>query len=253
MSSLVAAIDRVKEAAKHQWTDKQQTDFDFWEKWKDGGQKPDDLRPLLHRFKGMIRKRANHWATQADLPKATVHAEFNRQFLNAAKTYNPTKGAALGSWVYDRLRKAQRFVVNYQDPTRVQEQRYYNIGKFQNAKATMNDQLGREPSSRELSELLGWSENEIGRMESEMRGVLFSSSFEYDPTSIMPSREAEVLRLVRYQLSPEELSVYDYRTGGHGKPQLKPADIAKQLGITQSRVYRVLNKIGKAIDQNLGK
>jgi DNA-directed RNA polymerase specialized sigma subunit len=241
-----------KEAAKS-FSDKQKADFDLWKAWKEGGENPNEFRPLLHKFRGMIRKRANRWANQADLPQATVFAEFNKQFLHAAKTYNPNKGAGLGTWVDNNLRKAQRWVATYQDPTRVQEQRYYKIGEFQGAVSHLDDVKGREPSTRELAEHLGWTEKEVGRMQSELRGSLFSSGFEYDPTTILPSREAEVLRFVRYQLGNEELQVYDYTTGAFGKPQLKPGEIAKKLKMSPSKVSRIRNKITGIIEDYMKK
>jgi len=248
--NIAARIELEKEAArKKDLAATKKFEFDQWTKWKDGGQKPDDLRPLLKSFKPLIRSKANSWASRADLPPAAVHAEFNKQFVNALKTYNPNKGTALGSWVTTNLQKAQRWVSQYQDPTRIQENRYYKAGEWDNALATLDDMLGREPSTREMAEFLGWSEAEAGRMESEKRKSLYSSGFEgYDPTSIMPSREAEKLRLIRYDLSPEELQVFDYTVGANGKQQMRPGEIAKKLRMSPSKVTRIRNAIAKKLD-----
>lgn len=238
-----------KWAAKKDLAETQKIEFDMWQTWKDGGQDPNDLRPLLQSFKPLIRNKSNSWANRADLPPAAVHAEFNKQFVNALKTYNPTKGAGLSTWVTNRLQKAQRWVSKYQDPMRIQENRYYKTGEWDNAMATLDEQFGREPTTREMAEHLGWSEAEAGRMEAEKRKSLYSSGFEgYDPTSIMPSREAEKLRLIRYDLSPEELQVFDYTVGANGKPQLRPGEIAKQLGMSPSKVTRIRNSITKKLE-----
>lgn len=229
-----------------------QRELEMWQQWKTGGERPNDLRPLLKSFRPLVRSRANHWANRAELPPESVHAEFNRQFVNALKSYNPNKGAALGSWVTNNLKKAQRWVSQHQDPTRVQEHRYYKMGEWDNALATLDDQLGREPSTREMAEYLGWSEAEAGRMESEKRKSLYSSGFGgFDPTSITPSREAEVMKLVRYELNPEELQVYDYTVGSFGKPQLRPGQIAKQLNMSPSKVTRIRNSISSKIKDHL--
>lgn len=227
-------------------------EFEMWDQWKTGGESPNDLRPLLKSFKPLIRSRANHWANRAELPPESVHAEFNRQFVNALRTYDPNKGTQLGSWVTTSLQKAQRWVSQHQDPTRVQEHRYYKMGEWDNALATLDDQLGREPSTREMAEHLGWSEAEAGRMESEKRKSLYSSGFGgFDPTVISPSRESEVLKLVRYELNPEELQVYDYTIGAYGKPQLRPGEIAKQLKMNPSKVTRIRNSITAKIGEHL--
>ena len=242
----------VKEAAKKNvpLSDLKVQDFELWQKWKAGGEKPEDLRPLISNFRGMVRGKSNFWASRADLPPAAVNAEFDRQFVNALQSYNPDKGTQLGSWVTTNLRKAQRWVTQNQDPTRVQEERYYKMGKWDNTYATLSDQLNREPSTREMAEHMGWSEAEAGRMEREKRGVLYSSAYEgYDPTQIMPSIEGERLKLARYELrDPIELQVYDYTLGTYGKPQLKPNQIAKQLKISPSKVTRIRQKIAGILD-----
>lgn len=247
-SSEDSELEKWAAKRKKDLAETQKREFEMWQQWKEGGEKPNDLRPLLKSFKPMVRSRANHWARRAELPPESVHAEFNRQFVNALKTYDPNKGAALGSWVTGTLRKAQRWVSQHQDPTRVQEHRYYKMGEWDNALATLDDRLGREPSTREMAEYLGWSEAEAGRMESEKRKSLYSSGFGgFDPTVVMPSREAEILRLIRYELSPEELQVCDYTVGTHGKPKLRPGEIAKKLNMSPSKVTRIRNSIAGKI------
>lgn len=243
----------IKEASKRgkDLSEIKAQDFELWQKWKQGGEKPDDLRPLLRNFRGLIRSRSNFWASRADLPPAAVHAEFNNQFVNALKSYNPDKGTQLGTWVYGRLRKAQRWVTQHQDPTRTQENRYYRMGAWDNKFATLSEQLNREPNTREMAEALGWTESEAGRMESEKRKSLYSSGFEgYDPTQIMPSVEAERLKLYRYELTdPKELAVFDYTVGMYGKPQLRPSEIAKKLKTSPSTITRIRQKIAKGLEE----
>lgn len=226
-------------------------DFPLWQKWKQGGEKPEDLRPLLKNFRGMVRQKANFWASRADLPPAAVHAEFSNQFVNALKSYNPEKGAALGTWVTHKLRKAQRWVTQHQDPTRTQEHRYYKMGKWDNSFATLSEQLSREPTTREMAESMGWTEAEAGKMEQEKMKTLYTSGFEgFDPTSVMPSEEGERLRLVRYELTdPKELAVFDYTVGMYGKPQLRPSSIAKKLKTSPSTVTRIRQKIAKKLEE----
>lgn len=243
-----------KEAAKRDdLGETKKNELQLWHDWKKSGEDPNRLRPLINSFRPMIRMKANVWANHVDLPPAAVHAEFNKQFVNALRTYNPNKGAALGSWVTTNLRKAQRWVTTYQNPARIQEKRVYQVGRFQTAKSQLDEQLGREPTSFELSEHLGWSEPEVSRMNSELRRALPSSGFEsgLDPTTIMPSRELEVFNLIRYDLTPEELTVYEYRTGYGGKPTLRPGEIARKLGKSPSYVSRIQNAISEKMLKHL--
>lgn len=223
--------------------ERKQEDLQLWKLWKDGGKKPDDLRPLLNNFRGMIHKESNRFAGNVELPPAAIHAEFTRQAVHAFDTYTPTKGAALGSWVGTNLQKGRRFVATYQNTARIGEHRHYKVGQFQNAQAMLNDQLGREPTNQELSEQLQWSPVETTRMGAEIRKGNIASAFDGDPTIIRPSNEMERLRLVKYDLTPEERLIYEYTLGEGGKPQLRPGQIAEKLKISPSKVTRVRDSI----------
>ena len=245
MSALAIIGEHSKTAAKLSVAERAKRDLDLWQAWKDSNEHPDRLRPLLHQMKPLIRSRANRWANNVDLPPATVHAEFNKQFVNAARTYDPTKGAALGSWVQTNLQKAQRWISTYQNPARIIETRITQKGAFDNAVSTLDDLLGREPTTLELAEHMGWSEPEVTRMQAESRKALYTgaSATGYDPMELMPSRETEVLDLVRHELNPEEMLVYEYTLGAGGKPKLRPGDIARKLKMSPSKISRLRNSI----------
>lgn len=229
-----------------------QRDYELWKKWNDGGRKPEDLRPLMTNFRNFIRKRANFWASRVDLPPATVHAEFNKQFLKACETYNPEKGASLGTHSGYYLKKAQRWINACQDPTRTQETRYYQMGNYQNVKATLDDQLGREPTTEEVASQLGWSPAEVERIEKESRGAYYAGVSEgYDPTTVAPSRESEILRFIVPELTREEKLVREYTIGEGGKPKLTPGEIARKLNMNPSRVSRIRKSIIKKMEKYL--
>jgi DNA-binding MarR family transcriptional regulator len=67
----------------------------------------------------------------------------------------------------------------------------------------------------------------------------------------MPSRDAEKLKLVRYEFLDDQkmLDVYDYTLGTYNKPQLKPSEIAKKLGVSPSTVTRMRQTIAKKIEE----
>lgn len=241
--------------------ERNQIDLDLWSRWNEGGQRPEDLRPLLKRFRPMIRKWSNKYAgatRDVEIPPAAVHAEFNKWFLHAVDRYDPNRGTALGTWVDHNLQKGQRWVMNRRNIARIEEKRAYKVGQFNRAKAVLDDQLGREPSTREMSEYLGWDEKRVGLMQREIRKTLTSSKWEtieggMDPTFNVPTREREVLRNIRYNLSNEELQVYEYTLGINGKPRLKPSQIAAQLGMHPSKVTRLRKSISSKIDEYMAK
>lgn len=244
----IAHTEQEKEAAKRKGG-LEQEDFQLWQEWRDSEEDPDKLRPLMGQFRGMIRQSVNRWAG-IDMPPAVIQAEHNKQFLRALRTYDPEKGK-LGTWVGNHLKKApQRFLTTYQNPARIVETRTgAKRGIFDNAMATLDDQLGREPTSQELSEHLGWSMPEIERAQAEGRKALYTSSTPYglDPSTNMPSRATEISRFIKAELSPEETLVWEYTTGDGGKPEMKPGEIAAQLGMSPSKVSRLRNAITEKI------
>jgi DNA-directed RNA polymerase specialized sigma subunit len=242
LSSLATNVDLEKEASKRE---REKLDLQLWGEWKESDEDPNKLRPLLNQFRGMIRQNAGKWSG-IDMPPAVIKAEHNKQFLRAIRTFDPEKGR-LGTWVNGHLRKApQRFLTTYQNPARIVETRTgAKKGIFDNAVATLDDQFGREATSQELSEYMGWSLPEVERAQSESRKALYTSSIPYglDPASNMPSRATEIARFIKPELSPEELLVWEYTTGEGGKPQLRPGEIAKKLKMSGSKVSRLRNSI----------
>lgn len=237
-------LDLSKFGAKSK-SDLRQQDLQLWRQWKDNGEKPEDLRPLLTNFRGIIRGQSNRWANNVEVPPAVVHAEFNKQAINAFRRYDPNKGTQLNTWVHNNLIKAQRFVTSIQNTARISEKRVYKIGEYQRAASSLDDMFGRPPTTEEMADHLGWSAKEVMQVSTDNRKDLIESAFEGDPTTIMPSRTSEVLRLVYCDLTPEEQLVYEYTLGAGGKPQLTPGKIAKKLGMSSSKVTRVRDKIYK--------
>ena len=242
MSNL--AVNELEKSAASR-KERELQDLQLWDDWKTGGEQHDHLRPLLQQFRGMIRQNTNRWAG-IDMPPAVIKAEHNKQFLRALRTFDPEKGK-LGSWVGNHLKKApQRFLTTYQNPARIVETRTgAKKGLFDSAVATLDDQFGRDPTSQEISEYMGWSVPEVERAQSEGRKALYTSSTPYglDPASNMPSRATEIARFIKPELSPEELLVWEYTTGEGGKPQLRPGEIAKKLKTNPSKISRIRNSI----------
>ena len=218
-------------------------ELELWRAWKSSGESPQALKPLLRSFRPMIQSKVNVYKGKLRMiPDSTIEAEFNIQFVNALKSYDPSKGS-LGTYVYRYLDKAKRFVVENQNVGRIPENRAYKIKAFTSARDELAEELGRLPTEDELAKKLGWDRAEVVRMDSELRNDLVSQGFEDDPYSFTPSKSEETLRLFKYELSGEDREVYEYLTG-FGKPQmLSTGDIAKKMGIPDYKVSRIKQNI----------
>lgn len=232
---------------------KKDREIELWRAWKASGESPQALKPLVRSFKPMIQSKAGVYKGKLRMvPDSTIEAEFYLRFVDALRSYDPSKGA-LGTYVYRYLDKAKRFIVENQNIGRIPENRAYKIKNFTSARDELAEELGKQPTNAELAKKLGWDMAEVDRMESELRNDLVSQGFEDDPYSFTPSKSEETLRLFKYELAGEEREVYEYLTG-FGRP-LTPStgEIAKKMGLPDYKISRIKqviqNKLKRYINE----
>lgn len=230
---------------------KQTKEIEMWRKWKEGGQKPEDLKPLLKSFAPLIRSKASVYSGKIRIPPSAIELTFKKEFVNALKSYDPSKGGSLGTYVYRYLDKAKRWIVENQNTGRIPENRVYKITQYRRAVSELSEELGDRPTNKQLAERLNWSEAEVGRMEKEDRVDLVSQVFEEDPNTITPSKTMEVLKLFKYELTGNQRAVYEHLMG-FGRPQItSTGDIAKALDLKDYQVSRIKLQIKAKMERHL--
>ena len=224
-------------------------DLTLWEQWNEAGRDVSGIEPLVNQFKPLVMKRANVYAGKnPNVPPEAIRAEFMNQAIKAFETYDPNRGAALGTHVNWQLMKGRRFIATYGSGIgRIPENRSYKVREFTDARDELSDKLGRGPTALELADQLKWPVKQVSAMELEVRREVPSSLLQADTMSIKPSRNVEIARLIQYELAPEELLVMEHLLGINGKPQLKPGDISRQLNMTPSKVSRIKLNIANKI------
>lgn len=226
-------------------------DLELWREWDSQGRDPGDLKPLFTQFRGKIRSKSNEWIGRVEIPPVAIQTEFNKQFVHAVKTFKPEKGP-LAPWVDRNLLKGNRWLMKHQNFARIVETRSgKKVSQFKAAQAHLDEALGREPTHIEMAENLGWSPKEVATLGTELRKSLVASESMVDPVDIMPSREKEALHNVYYELDPKQQLVYDYTLGAHGKPELRPTQIAQKLGYSNSKVSRIRKDIMRKLKIHL--
>jgi len=242
---LLDFLELADELDKEAASSRAKKDFELWQQWDKGGRKAEDLEPLMKQMNPLINRAANVYAGKVNIPRSAVKAEFQIQAINAFGNYDPKRGAALGTHMTWQLKKGKRFISTYQNIGRIPETRIHHITTFKNARDELNDSLGREPTAHELASKLKWPTTQVSAMELELRKEVPTSTLQSDMTSLKPSREGELLRLIQYDLTNEEKAVYEHLLGVNGKPQLKPGQIATKLKMSPSKVSRIKNSIGR--------
>ena len=238
------ALEELKQAKKDK-------ELEMWRKWKSGGKKKEDLEPLIKSFTPMIKSKVNVYSQKVRIPPSAIELTFQIEFVNALNSYDPSKGAALGTYVYRYLDKGKRWIAENQNIGRIPENRIYKIGEYNKQKEELMEELGREPTDKEMASNLEWDEAEVERMRSEQRTDLVTQGFEEDPFALVPSKTEEVLRLFKYELVGEQREVYEYLTG-YGKPKMtSTGDIAREMGLKDYQVSRVKSQIEKKLKHYL--
>jgi DNA-directed RNA polymerase specialized sigma subunit len=189
-----------------------------------------------------------------DIPPRLIQAEAEKAFIEALKDYNPNMGAKLSTHVINRQRRVDRFVKSHQNLARVVESRAQTWGDYQGARSLLQDQLGRDPTAKELAELMSTrmkksvTPREAARYMAEDRRDLVQTGLDQNAFVMMPTQDRLVLKMVEEELTPEERAVYERMFGLNGAPQQKPGEIARSLRIHPSKVSRLSASITKKIE-----
>jgi DNA-directed RNA polymerase sigma subunit (sigma70/sigma32) len=226
--------------------DRKASELSLWKEWRHTSS-PVTLGKLLTSFQPVITSTVKKFES-VPLPPSTISAEAKKQAVNAFRTFDPKAGAALGTHVYNYMMKVNRFVYEHQNIGRIPEHRVVQIGTFNAVKSELQGKLRREPSAMELSDELGWSLQEVERMEREMKREVPASAIDESDFSFSSTSDAQkVMTFIYYELIPQEKVVFEYLTGYAGKPKLDEHEIAKKLDITHDRVKKVKAKIAEKI------
>lgn len=215
--------------------------------------------PLYTSYKPLIISAARKNMMGSPLPQA-VHMAFAAQsFMDAARTFNPTKGASFRTHVYNTVQeKGKRLNLKYQNIGYIPESRATKYQAYQTALHLMREELGREPSSIELADELNLPVTEIEKLRKEVKKDLIGK--EHIITQglgfAQSDKALQVMRDIQYSLEPKHQLVLEYTVGLNGKtPLVKKsgksdiAAIAKAAGIGLNEVRSARKTIKRKVQE----
>jgi len=242
-------------------SEKKQKDMELFEKWRDTGDKK-YFQKLYRGMRGYLNDAINRSAYGSNIPKAVFEIEAAQQMHDALKRYDPKKGAALQSHVYGAVNnKLKRVNYENQNIARRTERAKAGITQitlFQNEKAFLKEKLGREPSSQELADVMGWSVKQVETMLQEDRRDL-SLNADLEDLNIFDdfAAEKDELAMHYYDMDPEEQNVFDHVWGAHGKEAILKkngvdadwTNIARTTGIPEPQVQKIRKRLIRKADK----
>lgn len=229
---------------------KKRQELDLWRQWKETNEDPKHLEPLLRSLKPTIDYRVNKYAP-ANVYKPALRAQANNLTINALRRFDPTK-AQLNTHVTNHLKGLHRWTGKHQNVSRITEERIKLIGPYNAAKAKLAEMYGYEPTTRQIAQEMKVPEKTIKLLELENRPDLIGSGFDGDAFATdldAPTIDKEIMDLIEFDLSPDELRLWEYMYGIKGKTQItKGGTLARKLGWSQSKVSQVRKSIFKKVN-----
>ena len=231
--------------------DKIMSAYDSWVKT----QSPEDTKNLLNVLEPQITS-----ALRSFSPGMEDSLKLKAQVLtmDAIKTYDPTKGMHLKSYVYQRLQPIQRIYGQRSNPVKVPERHVLeamSLAKYENE---FRDKWDRDPSVSELADISGIPIKRITQIRRNKASVSETNTIDPESGNAMVTQKDDPQEVwshyVYYSLDPTDQRIYEMVTGFGGSPIYKKAEIAKILKITPAAISQRVNKIAAKLQEgiNLG-
>jgi RNA polymerase primary sigma factor len=234
-------------------TETQKTEMDLWKDWRKTGNS-ESMDSLMKSMDPFLQSYVNRFST-SPLPRPALESQARILAVKALGTYNPKFGTQLNTHIGNELKHLHRYVLEYQNVGKIPENRGMAISKFKNIKTNLEEDLGREPTTIELADELGWTPTEVERMHNELRQDLNvtqgkDESF-FDANFNTTDTAKDMVDYVYWSSPPLEQKIMEYWFGIGGNPRLSVAQIAKKLHKSENEIRKLSKEIAAKINQNL--
>lgn len=213
---------------------RQQEDLEAWRMWRASGSTR-DLEELLNRLEPLIQREVQKWGST--VPAAALSARARLLTVDALRKYDPNMGAAVGTHVASQIRKLSRHVYPYQNVARLPENKQLSYNTYQVAQQRLTDNMGREPTSDELSDELGWTPKKVG----DFRKAFGLQEFVESQGAYFDAGQSPDMMVDFYYhgLAPQDKLLFEDITGYGGKSSMNNTKLMRKHKLTQGQLsYR---------------
>jgi DNA-directed RNA polymerase specialized sigma subunit len=169
--------------------------------------------------------------------------------LDAAKSYDPSKGASIDTHVYGQLRRLQRLSAQRGNLTRVSENVSQERAVIARAIRELTADLGEEPTTEQLAERVGMSRKLVDALMNYKPVVPDSIAVSPEGDSLASANVERTLNLydnvIYDDLDDTDKRIYEWSTGYGKGVKLSGIDIAKRLKMSPAAVSKRYAKIAK--------
>ena len=197
-------------------------------------------------------------------PKTLLRNKARLLAANAVKTYNPSSGAKLGSWVVTQMQPLTRYGRTLAKPVHTSELAHRQGAEIENTRKILSEDLGAEPTDAQLADETGLSVDRINKVRSMTpayfsEGAMESTSETGEPNTVGvdnrgPDPTLETTSQAVYaSLNDRDRAIFDLKTGRNGKQALDNKSIAKRLGVSEGLISQRSLLISQMIQDNYGR
>lgn len=221
-----------------------------WQAWKENDT-PDTRKNMLVAVSPQVNTALRTFAPGLE---QNLLIQANKLALEAASTYDPTRGMKFKSYVYQHLQPLQRMAGKRSNIVSLPERHIIEGTRLKEQERRFYDEKGYEPSVADLADYTGLSVKRIEMLRKHGGAVSESkaTSPEGDP---MGSQEEDTQKAwceyVYSSLPSFDQKIYEWRTGYGGSPVLGVVEIAKRLNTSPATVSNRLSKIISMIQEGM--
>jgi DNA-directed RNA polymerase specialized sigma subunit len=204
----------------------------LYNKWAETKSKK-DLTNLINHLSPLLYKEVSR--ASGTLPVAALNAEAKNWAIKGIKTFDPSRGFAIGTHVTNYIQRVRRMNYKYQHVARLPEDMKTDYPEWNLINSQLTDELNREPTEEELAHRLGWSKGKVIRFKTRVYSDLIEGGDDTPVEVDQYSDQPMLMRQLLSRLTPEESFIIN------NKGKLSTTELANKLGVNTNR-FNYLHK-----------
>ena len=167
---------------------------------------------------------------------------------DAVKSFDPTKGAQLGSWVSGQLQSLRRFKRENSGPVKVPERAQLDAWHLEKTRRNYLDEHGIDPDVKQLADASHLSAKRIADVRRSTRPVVAQEAIQ-DVEQNSADFMGEALDYVYDESDATDRKIIEHLTGYGGTARLAKNEIAVMLGVSPSQITRRSDRIALKLQE----